>query len=132
MKTASPSLAVPLPGGRPLPSGPMLMSQEARSSGEIGLPRLGDSANAVEAKATSAPATMSSRIDMLHLALVGDVPARDHVVVVVAAVAAQRNELGTARLYVAGLVGRTAHQRDGLAVPPPRHPEPRQRLRQHR
>src|SRR5262249_62279585 len=127
MNTASPSLAVPLPGGSPLPSGPMLMSQDARSSGEIGLPRLGDSANAADDSATSAPATMSSRIDMLHLALVGDVPARDHVVVVVAAVAAQRDELGAARLHVAGLVGRAAHQRDGPAVPSPRQPEPPQR-----
>src|SRR5215472_11590363 len=33
MKTASPCLGVPLPGGRPAPSGAMLMSHDAISSG---------------------------------------------------------------------------------------------------
>ena len=32
---------VPLPGGRPVPSGMMVMSQGAMSAGEIGFPRLG-------------------------------------------------------------------------------------------
>src|ERR1700751_1033546 len=107
----------------------MLMSQAARSSGAIGLPRFGDCANAADDRASSAPAAMSSRIDMFDLALVGDAPAGDHVVVEVAAVAAQRNELRAVGLHIAGFVGGAALQRDRRAVPPPRHPEPRQRLR---
>src|ERR1700676_5047721 len=98
----------------------MLMSQEARSSGEIGFPRFGDCAKAAEPSATSTPAAMSLRIDMLDLALVGDAPGGDHVVVEVAAVATRRDELRAVRLHVAGFVGGAALQRDGRAVPPPR------------
>src|SRR6266446_1598647 len=110
--TASPCLTVPLPGGSPAPSGPMLMSQEARSSAEIGLPRLGLCwANAGDASAKSAAgaaALKNLRIDIFHLAIAGHGPGLDHVVVVGAAVAAQRDELLAARLDVSGLVGRTA------------------------
>src|SRR5438309_1831880 len=38
---ASPSIAVPRPGGRPTPSGPMLMSHAAMSAGAIGCPNCG-------------------------------------------------------------------------------------------
>src|SRR5215471_1039476 len=134
--TASPCFTVPLPGGRTAPSGPMLMSQDARSSGEIGLPRLGLCwANTGDANAKSsagAAATKILRIDIFHLAIAGYGPGLDHVVVVDAAVAAQRDELRAARLDVAGLVGRTALQHRGAAVPLPGHAEARRRLRQHR
>src|SRR5215831_18858494 len=134
-KTASPCLTVPLPGGRPAPSGPMLMSQEARSSGEIGLPRLGlCCANAGDASARStagAAATRNLRIDIFHLAIAGDGPGLDHVVMVIAAVAAQLDELCAAWLHVAGLVGRTALQHRRSAVPLPRHAEAGHGFRQH-
>src|SRR5215468_3485285 len=120
-KTASPCLTVPLPGGRPAPSGPMLMSQEARSSAEIGLPRLGlCCANAGDASAnrTAGAATPKNlHIDIFHLAIAGHGPGLDHVVVIDAAVAAQRDELGAAWLDVSGLVGRAALQHGGTAVP---------------
>src|SRR5712671_7389960 len=110
--TASPCLMVPLPGGSPPPSGPILMSQEARSSGKIGLPRLGlcwaNTGDASAKRAAGAAAAKNLRIDIFHLAIARDGPGLDHVVVVVAAVAAQRNELLAARLDVSGLVGRTA------------------------
>src|SRR5260370_37874570 len=109
MNTASPCLTVPLPGGSPAPSGPMLMSQEARSSAEIGLPRVGlCSANAGDAsakRAAGAAALQNLRIDIFHLAIDGHRPGLDHVVVVGAAVAAQRDELLAARLHVSGLIG---------------------------
>src|SRR5882762_2949396 len=41
-----PSAGVPLPGGRPEPSGMMLISQAAISAGEIGFPRFGPCAKA--------------------------------------------------------------------------------------
>src|SRR5579871_6744765 len=133
VKTASPCWGVPLPGGSPAPSGPMLMSQVARSSGEIALPRLGDCwAAAAPHRATSAAAAASSRINIFHLALVGDVPARDHVAVEVAAVATQRDKLRPRRLDVAGLVGGAALQRHRAAIPLPGHAEARERLRQYR
>src|SRR5580700_9468346 len=110
MKVASPCLTVPLPDGSPTPSGPMLMSQEARSSWEIGLPRFGPCwANAVDASTTTESAvagrvaTRTLRIDIFHLAIAGHRPGLDHVVVVVAAVAAQRDELSAARLHIAGV-----------------------------
>src|SRR5215831_125197 len=72
MYTASPCFTVPLPGGRPAPSGPMLMSQDARSSGEIGLPRLGlcwaNTEDASVRRSAGAAATKILRIDIFHLA----------------------------------------------------------------
>src|SRR5215471_3673327 len=136
-KTASPCLTVPLPGGRPAPSGPMLMSQEPRSSTEIGLPRLGlccwANASGASAKRTAgAAATRNLRIDIFHLAIACDGPRLDHVVMVNAAVAAQPDELLAARLDVASLVGRTALQHRRAAVPLPCHAEAGRGFRQHR
>src|SRR5215468_3805000 len=82
--TASPCLTVPLPGGSPAPSGPILISQEARSSGETGLPRLGLCwANAGDAstKRAAAAAPRNVHIVILHLAIAGDGPGLNHVVV---------------------------------------------------
>src|SRR5215471_1748642 len=135
MYTASPCFTVPLPGGRPAPSGPMLMSQEARSSGEIGLPRLGlcwaATGDASARRRAGAAATKILRIDIFHLAIAGHGPGLDHVVVVNTAVAAQRDELRAGRLDVTSLVGGAALQHRGAAVPLPCHTEPRRSLRQH-
>src|ERR1700726_2839968 len=87
--TASPCFTVPLPDGQPAPSGPMLMSQEAKSSGEIDLPRSGLCwANTGDARAKTsagAAATKILRIDIFHLAIAGHGPGLDHIVVEVAA-----------------------------------------------
>src|SRR5262249_42460464 len=113
----------------------MLMSQAARSYSEIGLPRLGLCwANAGDAnanRAAGAAAAKNLRIDIFHLAIAGHGPGLDHVVVVVAAVAAQRDELLAARLNVSGLIGRTALQDCGPAVPLPRHAEAGHGLGEH-
>src|SRR5215470_10375198 len=133
--TASPCLTLPLPGGNPAPSGPMLMSQAARSSAEIGLPRLGlcwaNAGDASAKRAAGAAALKNLRIDIFHLAIAGHGPGLDHVVVVIAAVAAQRDELLAARLHVPGLVGRTALQYRRAAVPLPCHAKARHSLWEH-
>src|SRR5262245_36305540 len=109
----------------------MLMSQEARSSAEIGLPSFGPCwADAGAASTRTAAGTAAARnlyiglrIDILHLAIAGHGPRLDHVVVVLRALAAQRDELRAARLDVAGLVGAAALQHRRAAVPLPRHAE---------
>src|SRR5438067_7271853 len=80
-KMAPPCAAVPLPGGRPLPSGPTLMSHSARSASLIGFPRPGPSAAmAAPAKSASGSANKKRlRVDMLSLPFAVDRPGRDHV-----------------------------------------------------
>src|ERR1700722_19879901 len=141
-KTFAPSAALPLPGGRLLPSGRMLMSHAAKSFGLIGLPSRGLSARAAAPSASTRPAAIASlRIDMLHLALGVDAPAR-HCIEVVAGesehrrrlggVAAPRHELLPRRLRAAAFVPGAALQHRGAAVPPPRHAEAGEGLRQPR
>src|SRR6516165_1969149 len=78
---ASPCLGVPLPGGNPAPSGPMLMSQGVISSGEIMRPRFGLSATAVLETTTSAEAAARRRlrVDMLDLPTLSNAPASDRI-----------------------------------------------------
>src|ERR1019366_4170335 len=81
-KIAPPWAGVPLPGGRPLPSGPMLMSQSARSASLTGLPSPGRSA-AIAAPPTPSTSPMTTAsclpVDMLGLPVAVDGPARDDV-----------------------------------------------------
>src|SRR5437016_3532363 len=143
----APSAGVPLPGGRPVPSGRTLMSQAAICAGVSGLPRFGVCAKAALALRTIVSMTRnlglrfravaltlcaSLRIYMLHLSATLDCPTRDGIVVFVResgygwnprGLAASSHELGSSRLHVAGLVPRTALQYGSAAVPPPRHTE---------
>src|SRR5215468_4243437 len=85
-KIRAPSAAVPLPGGRPVPSGRMLMFQAAISAGVRGFPRFGDCAKAAFELRTSVSTKMyppSLCVDILHLSTALDRPARDGVVVLV-------------------------------------------------
>src|SRR5882672_11973839 len=80
----APSAGVPLPGGRPVPSGRMLMSHAAISAGLIGFPRFGAWAKAALEVRASASTTMcprSLRVYMLDLPIAIDRPTRDGVVV---------------------------------------------------
>src|SRR5215472_16004463 len=70
----SPCAAVPLPGGRPVPTGRMKMSHALKSGGAIGLPRMGVSparaAPAAKASAVNRPSAIGRErlhIDMLDL-----------------------------------------------------------------
>src|SRR5262249_4430806 len=125
----------------------MLMSHSARSAWLTGRPRCGDSARAAPAASASMQAAMARsrmdvlRVDMAHLALAIDRPARDRIVVV-AREAAHRGRLGglsapgdelLARgLRVSALVPGTALQDRGSAVPAPRHAEAGEGFRQPR
>src|SRR5258708_37278041 len=81
-KMRSPCAGVPPPGGKPVPSGRILMSQAAMSAGSIGLPRLGPSAKAApDPSATrSTNACPGLGVNMLHLPFAVDRPARYAVV----------------------------------------------------
>src|SRR5580704_15644188 len=139
-KMAAPWADVPLPDGRPLPSGPTLMSHVARSASLTGLPRPGRSAASAAPPSATAKATTAARrlgVDMLDLPLVVGGPDRDHVHVphgesrhrrVDLGLAALGEQLAAGRLHVAGLVPGAALQHHRLAVPAPRRAEPGQRL----
>src|SRR5439155_9955900 len=115
-KIRAPSAGVPLPGGRPVPSGRMLMSQAAISAGLIGVPRFGAWAKAVLEARASMNTTTDSRslgIDMLDLPAAFDCPGCDRVVVLTGKTCYRRNprglaalghDLGSGGLRVAGLV----------------------------
>src|SRR5258707_14373012 len=86
---AAPCAGVPLPGGSPLPSGPMLMAQSARSASLTGLPRPGSSAAMVEAPPSASASEIAAvrrltvgmrlTVDMLDLPFGIDRPAGDDV-----------------------------------------------------
>src|SRR2546430_3333230 len=126
-----------------MPSGAMLMSQGARSAGVIGCPNLGASAaSATLRPSASAVAKASiSCIDMAHLALVIDPPARDDVAVLhrerrdvrrTPRRAALGDECLSRRLHVAGLVCRTTLQGCGATIPVPWNTEASERFAQNR
>src|SRR6266550_9522332 len=140
----APCAGVPLPGGRPVPSGRMLMSQAAMSAGSIGLPRFGTWARA--ALVTTANARVAAnvedlRVNIFHFSLRIDSPSRDAVVVLSRecgngrgsfALAARGDELRARWLHVAGFVPGAALQSRRTAVPLPRQSEARKRFAQHR
>src|SRR5439155_23089244 len=126
---------VPLPAGKPVPSGKMLMSHAASSAGSIGLPRFGPSARAVlepRASASTAVKIRGLRVAMFHLPFALDRPSRDAVVVLarearygrdLRGLTARGHDLGASRLHVAGLVPRAALQNRRTAIPAPGHAE---------
>src|SRR5262245_43786377 len=140
----APSAGVPLPGGRPVPSGRTLMSQAAISAGVSGFPRLGACATAVLEPRTSVSKTAylrSLRVYMLHLPRALDGPSCDRVVVLAreaghrrcsCGLAAYRHKFGARGLYIARLVPCAALQYGRAAVPPPRQAESRESLAQDR
>src|SRR2546425_11080769 len=140
----APWAEVPLPGGKPVPSGEMLMSQAAISAGSIGFPRFGPSAKAALEPRASARTTAELRslgVNMGALPLAVDRPARDAVVVLARegrdgrdrfGLAALGHDLGAGRLRVAGLVPRAVLQDCRPAIPVPGHAEAGKSLAQHR
>src|SRR6478609_5486220 len=122
----APWAAVPLPGGRPVPSGIAVIFQAAISASVIGLPSFGDSAATATEPSVTASETASSdlRVDMLDLPVAADAPAGEAVVVLIG----EGHRVGH-RLRVSGLVPGAALQHGGLAVPTPRHVEAREGLR---
>src|SRR5260370_41548651 len=126
-------MGVPLPGGRPDPSGSTLMSQAEMSAGPMGFQRSGVWAKATLALRASVSVTANPRrlrVYMLHLPAGLDRPTGDGVAVLVGEAghrrnsrgfAARRHQLGSGRLLVAGLVPGSTLQYRGAAVPSPRH-----------
>src|SRR6266853_5642152 len=142
-KMRSPCAGVPPPGGKPVPSGRMLMSQAAMSAGSIGLPRLGPSAKAAPdpSAIASTNACRGLGVNMFHLPFAVDRPTREAVVVLVRETEQRRNipglaalgdELRPGRLHVAGFVPRAALQYRRSAVPAPGHAKAGEGLGEHR
>src|ERR1700730_10323679 len=122
----------------------MLVSHTSISAGLTALPRFGPSPCAADEPSASAT-TMAERrclcVNMVHLPVAIDRPARDGVEVLVREsvngrdrfqLAALRDELGTSRLRVARVVPGAALQYSGTAVPTPRHAKARKRFAEHR
>src|SRR6185503_1029296 len=133
--TPAPLLAVPEPGGKPAPFGPMLMSHFAMSCGDTGTPRCGP---CCAATAPAAPMPISSaatatglHVDIADLSRRRYVPALNRVVVIAIARAARGHQRRSRRLHVAELVDGTAHQHARRTAPLPRQPKAHERLRQH-
>src|SRR5467141_2834903 len=111
--TGAPCAGVPLPGGKPVPSGRMLMSQAAMSAVSMGLPRLGPAARQPKLTAKINRAPVNLCVDMAYRPRAVDRPA-GHAVVVLArecrhrrnfrSLAAHRNDLGARRLHVARVI----------------------------
>src|SRR5712691_511750 len=139
--TGAPCAGVPLPGGKPVPSGRMLMSQAAISAVSMDLPRSGPAARQpkLTAKINTAPVNLC--VDMAYRPRAADRPA-GHAVVVLAregrhrrdfrSLAAYGDDLRAGRLHVARLVPCPALQYGGAAIPVPRNAEPGEGLAQHR
>src|SRR3954454_23958453 len=147
---------MPAPGGEPISSGWMLMSQTATSASVNGLQRPGPSAsgNGVPSprpSADAAPAATQNAsptaekiplcVNMLNLPRAVNAPAGDGVKVVIQHRYDRRNrlqlptfgdEFSSGRLYVAGVVPGTALQGRDPAVPTPRHAEAGEGLAEHR
>src|ERR1700694_5422171 len=118
---ASPSIAVPRPGGRPTPSGPMLMSHASMSAGAIGCPNCGAWARAADAIGNiDMQAAMRLNVNIAGLPHLVNSPACDGIVVVDPTQAALSRELRTRWLHHAGVVSGATLQQGGTAVPLPR------------
>src|SRR5580704_11570193 len=144
----APCTGVPAPGGNPLPLGSMLMSQAAMSASVTGLPRPGPSADAaLAARQSASPRTPTPSVgeirlgvNMLDLPSAVDAPAGNGIKVMVQhrpdrrsclQFAALRDEFGSGRLHVAGIVPGAALQGRGPAVPAPGHAEASEGLAEH-
>src|SRR5438046_6549292 len=129
----APCAGVPLPGGSPVPSGRMLMSQAAISAASIGLPRLGPAARQPKLTAKIDKAAVSLCVDMAYRPGAADRPA-GHAVVVLAreggdarhfrSLAPHRDDLGARGLHVARLFAGAALQHGRAAMPVPGDTEP--------
>src|SRR5262245_32475680 len=112
----------------------MLMSHGLMSSGVIGCPNFGLCADPTETQppTTRAAGARPLRLHIGRLPLLVDAPARDGVIVVLAAQATFRHEGGASRLHHAGVVSGTALEHCGSAVPLPGSTETGDRFRQDR
>src|SRR6266850_3343856 len=130
---ASPSIAVPRPGGRPTPSGPMLMSHAAMSAGAIGCPSCGAWARAADAFVSIDMQTaMGLSVNIAGLPRLVNAPACDGVVVIDPTQAALVSELRARWLHHTCVVSGATLQHGGTAVPLPRCAEAHRRLWQDR
>src|SRR6266700_3847644 len=96
-----PCAAVPLPSGRPVPSGATEMSQALTSSGVGARPTPYFGA---WAKSAAAAKASSSALHIAHTSVGGDFPDRDAVVVVLRIGAAGLDQRLAGGLHVAGFV----------------------------
>src|SRR5437899_12964691 len=109
------------------------MFQPAISAGVAARPMpygLCASARAAHSSVATANAASSSlRVGIGHLAVSGDTPRPDCVVMIDVVVAAHSEQFSQGRLHVAGLVDSSALDHRRLAIPMPRQAEAGQRSR---
>src|SRR5215510_12047770 len=133
--TRAPSAGVPLPGGRPVPSGKMLMSHADRSVAVMGFPSFGVCPNAALENSVSVRKIRNVRslsVNIPYLPAAFDRPARNGIIVLAREsghsrrprrLAAGRDKLRAGRLHIPGLVPCAALKDHGTAIPTPRHAE---------
>src|SRR5262249_46459417 len=118
-KIRAPSAGVPLPDGRPVPSGRTLISQAAMSAGLIGFPRFGDWLNAAlePRKSVSTKNAAALRVYMFHLPGALNGPTGDGIVVLarkcrhrgnLCGLTTRSHELSSGWLSVSGIIPCTA------------------------
>src|SRR6056297_839596 len=120
MNTSSPVQTSPSPSGRPRPSGMILTSQAATSSGSAGRPSpYSPAQTAVAVALTVRPATRVNlrNLDIFRLPAGPHPPCLDTVVVIDRVLAAHLAQLRLGGLDIAGLVHRPALQQHFIAVP---------------
>src|SRR6185369_5691090 len=118
----APCATEPEPAGRFLPSGGMLMSDLAISSGVACRPSFGGAicaAIAAVAAIENAAQNNNLDIDVAHLAVGADRPALNSAEVEILPRRILRGLIGVRLLHHALFVGRAAHQRHRPAVPHP-------------
>src|SRR5512143_1207508 len=122
-----PLAAVPLPGGRPRPSGNTVRSMALILSSPAGLP-----IRACWPKAATLSSAMLTNLNALcnmrHAPVGTDVPGLDLIVVIAEIAAAHGQHLVSGWLQITGFIGGARLQRRRAAIPSPGHAEPREGL----
>src|SRR5262249_8984159 len=122
-----PSVAVPPPGGSPLPSGGMLISQVAISAGLTSRPRLGPAKAVSTTHMTAIISTKvlkNLQVDIADLSFRAYAPGLNRIVMIHIARRVLRSPLFTGGLDVPLLIGGPALQQHGTSIPLPRQSEP--------
>src|SRR5665213_3830354 len=121
-----PLAAVPLPAGRPRPSGNTVMSMALILSSLAGLPMRASCPKAPRLRSATRAAILNALRNMRHAPIGSHIPDLDLIVVIAVIAAARSQHFVSGWLQITGLIGGARLQRRRAAVPIPRHSEARE------
>src|SRR5665213_97408 len=124
-----PLAAVPLPAGRPRPSGNTVMSMALTLSSLAGLPMRPSSPNAANSSCAT-PANLSALRNMRHAPIRTHIPDLDLIIVIAIIAPARRQHFVRGRLQISRVIGCPRLQSSRTAIPSPRQTEPRECFRE--